>query len=472
MKSWSIRAKITLWFTLALSVVVAFTYFVVFMLSNQIIQKTIKDNLVEAVTFNANEINYFDESASGEDIEGIEHYIQFEHGLLAIDEDFLSDINGVYSSLYDATGNLHYGENPIVRHAREYSLSNSIQQVVIDGEIFYIFDRALTREGLEGLWLRGVVSEKQGSFELTDAISDSMLVLPFIVLVAAIGGYLFAHRSLKPLQQITTAASEITAGTDLKKRIEIGEGDDEVHQLAASFNAMMYRLDDAFENEQQFTSDVSHELRTPMSVIMAQSEYTLEKERSTEEYIEALETISRQGKRMSRLINDMLQFTRMESNSDKIIMEPVHLSKLVEGVAMDMALIREKQITLSYDVQPDIHLVGNYDLLLTAVTNLITNAYRYGKENGNIWVSLTENQESIKLSVKDDGIGIDKKDQNKIFQRFYKSDDSRSSKGTGLGLSMVYEIVRFHQGGIVLDSDVGQGSEFTLVFLNKQKQSS
>ena len=297
-------------------------------------------------------------------------------------------------------------------------------------------------------------------------------MLPFIVLVAAIGGYLFAHRSLKPLQQITTAASEITAGTDLKKRIEIGEGDDEVHQLAASFNAMMYRLDDAFENEQQFTSDVSHELRTPMSVIMAQSEYTLEKERSTEEYIEALETISRQGKRMSRLINDMLQFTRMESNSDKIIMEPVHLSKLVEGVAMDMALIREKQITLSYDVQPDIHLVGNYDLLLTAVTNLITNAYRYGKENGNIWVSLTENQESIKLSVKDDGIGIDKKDQNKIFQRFYKSDDSRSSKGTGLGLSMVYEIVRFHQGGIVLDSDVGQGSEFTLVFLNKQKQSS
>lgn len=75
MKSWSIRAKITLWFTLALSVVVAFTYFVVFMLSNQIIQKTIKDNLVEAVTFNANEINYFDESASGEDIEGIEHFI-------------------------------------------------------------------------------------------------------------------------------------------------------------------------------------------------------------------------------------------------------------------------------------------------------------------------------------------------------------------------------------------------------------
>ena len=470
MKSWSIRTKITIWFTLALTVVVAFTYFVVFSMSNQIIQKTIKDNLIEAVTFNANEINYFDNIIDQEAIEGIEHYIQFEEGLLAIDEDFLSHINGVYTSLYDSSGNLQYGENPIVRHAQDYALSSSIKQVDIQGELFYIYDRALTREGLEGLWLRGVVSERQGSFELTNAISDSMVILPLIVLAAAMGGYFIAYRSLKPLKQITKAASEISAGTDLKKRIDLGEGSDEAHQLAESFNAMMYRLDDAFEKEQQFTSDVSHELRTPMSVIMAQADYTLEEERPSDEYIEALETIRRQGKRMSRLINDMLQFTRMEQNSDKIIMQEVNLSKLVEDVATDMAMIQEKNITLEYEVEPNISLVGNYDLLLIALSNLITNAYRYGVENGQIWVKLEQDAETIQLSVKDNGRGIDQKDHSKIFQRFYKSDNSRSSRGTGLGLSMVQQIVRFHRGEIMLHSAVGLGSQFIFIFKKESKQ--
>lgn len=123
--------------------------------------------------------------------------------------------------------------------------------------------------------------------------------MPLLLILAVLGGYWIAGRALRPIQTITAAAAEIGSGRDLKKRIALGAGRDELHRLADTFNAMFDRLDKAFESERQFTSDASHELRTPVSVIRAQCEYTLERDRSPEEYREALEVIFRQSKRMT-----------------------------------------------------------------------------------------------------------------------------------------------------------------------------
>ena len=245
---------------------------------------------------------------------------------------------------------------------------------------------------------------------------------------------------------------------------------------------MISRLEQAFEAERRFTSDASHELRTPMSVIMAQTELTLEQEREKEEYKAALEVIHRQGSRMNRLIENMLDYTRLEQRTGEYPLDTSNLSEQVSAICEDMKLIRNKEITLTYQVEPGVTIRGNALLLGRMLQNLIDNAYKYGKEQGHIRVILQSNwkdeleewirpEQSAKkyvlLTVEDDGIGISQSAQEKIFERFYREDVSRSNhsvQGYGLGLSMVKKIAELHQATICVQCEEGVGSIFIVIF--------
>lgn len=462
MKKLSIRLKITIWFTAALVVVVLFAYIAVFAVSHQILIKTIQDSLVETVEDNVDEIEYFSDMDEIRANEDIDHFVEYGQGYLEIDDDFLDEVNEVYTGLYNKKSGLLYGENPIAANTSDLTFSDSeIQKVKSEGTWYYVFDRELTDDGLEGLWLRGVVSEEQGERQISGIIRMALFFLPFWVVLASIGGYLIAGRTLKPIQKIAETARQIGEENDLKRRIDLGKGSDELHQLAGTFNEMFDRLENAFEQERQFTSDVSHELRTPMSVITAQCEYTLEKERSVAEYEDALRVIRRQGQKMTRLINHMLDFARLERKSDKYAEESIDMAELVTTICSDMRLIRERGISLEYETE-EITFRGNRELLSRLLTNLVSNAYRYGKENGHIFVSLRKKENTLILSALDDGIGIAKEEQEKIFRRFYQADASRGGEGTGLGLAMAYEIARFYNGTIKVESEIGKGSIFTV----------
>ena len=464
MKNLSIRVKITLWYSIALIIVVSLTYTVILSISNQVFQKTIKDNLIETVENNIDEVEYISNTNKEALLEDVDHFISYGSGFLEVDDDFLDAVNQVFTALYDSSLALLYGENPIAKSTSSITLRDSvIQRTTVGGVTYYIFDRALTQDDLEGLWLRGVVAETQGKEEMSSISRLTLILLPILVLSDIIGGFLISGRTLKPIKQISEAASQIGKGDDLKKRITIGEGTDELHQLADHFNEMFARLEQSFEQEQQFTSDASHELRTPMSVIMAQCEYSLEKERTAEEYEAALSVIQRQARRMSGLINDMLDFTRLNMKIDHYQLEYFDLSDSVSSLCNDMALLRENNIELSNDkIEPGIIYKGNKSLLNRAITNLISNAFRYGKENGHIVVTLQKKEGSVIISVLDDGVGIAEDEQEKVFRRFYQGDNSRGGVGTGLGLSMAEEIVRFHGGQILLESKKGIGSTFTI----------
>ena len=167
---------------------------------------------------------------------------------------------------------------------------------------------------------------------------------------------------------------------------------------------------------------------------------------------------------MSKLIRQMLDFARMENGSEKYRKESLNLSELAAGVCEDMALIREKEILLSSQIEKDIFLCGNALLLSRMLSNLIGNAYRYGRENGWIQVTLQKKEGKIMISVEDNGIGVRKEEQEKIFRRFYQSDASRTGDGMGLGLSMAREIARYHGGDITLQSEPGKGSIFCVTF--------
>lgn len=463
MGRFSIRTKITAWFSAALILIVAMTYFVVLAVSDQVIQKTIRDNLIETIENNVDEVEFFPNIDGIDLVEDVDHFIRYKNGYLEIDDDYLDEVNQIYTSLYMSDGAMLYGENPIAEETADLKfLDSQIQRISAGGSDYYVFDCKLTANGVDGLWLRGVVSELQGDVQMASISHTSLIVLPTLMLITIIGGYLIAGRILRPIRRISDSALAINQGHDLKRRIEVGKGKDELQQLANNFNGMIERLDNAFQSERQFTSDASHELRTPIAVILAQCELTLEQDCTVEEYKESLTVVERQGRKMSKMINEMLDFARLELKADQYEMVEMDLTELVESVCEDMALIRENNISLETAVEQEVYYTGNRGLLTRLLSNLITNAYRYGKENGHILVSLSRQNGSIYLAVKDDGVGIKKEEQDRIFDRFYQADNSRTGAGTGLGLAMVKEIARFHNGTITVESEPDKGSIFTL----------
>ncbi len=463
MKNLSIRVKITAWFSGIMTFIVGVTFGIIFWVSNSVTQKSIQDNLIEIVELNVDEIEFYEEKNYRKELHG-DQYIEYSDGYLEIDDDFLDQVNGIYSSLYQETGKLLYGENPSVRAGMEIPFSDGIvKKVTWNRAVYYVYDRLLSGYGIDGLWLRGMVSRNQGTQQLQWLVRLSIIALPALLLLAVIGGYWIAGRALKPIHQITQTAARISQGQDLDKRIHLGGGTDELHQLADVLDNMINRLDQAFKSEQQFTSDASHELRTPMSVIMAQCEYILENTRTPEEYEAALKVIQRQGRKMSKLIEDMLCVARLEQNKDSYPREMVDFSALVQDICIDMALLKSKHIVLDREIEPGIFLIGNAMLLTRMVTNLISNGYRYGKQNGRISIRLKYNN-GILLSVEDNGIGIPVEQQERIFRRFYRVESARFSEGAGLGLAMVEDIAKYHGGTVEVVSAVGEGSKFTVKF--------
>lgn len=462
MKGLSIRAKITLWFALAMVILAGLTLGSVWMISDNVVQKNIKDTLVETVSDNVDEVEYYSKREDADPDGDKDIYIQYKDGFLEIDDDYLDHMNGIYTTLYKKDYTLLYGENPIAQATGELAFSdNRLQTLRYEGTTYYIYDRLLKGEGTEELWLRGIVSRNQGARWMDSIVILSMWLIPVLILLALAGGYFLAGRFLRPIQHMIQAASGIQQGQDLKKRIHLEKGQDELHQLADTFNGMMDRLEASFQAEKQFTSDMSHELRTPVTVILSQCELSLEEEAERQENEHALRLIQRQGRKMSVIINDMLTMTRMEQRKDSIEMKELDFSNLCISVCSDLRLLREKEIELNWQIEECVMVTGNKELLQRLLINLITNAYRYGNTQGHIRVELKNNQEYVCLSVSDDGPGIAEEQLSHIWQRFYQADASRSNQGSGLGLAMVWEIAQLHHGRMEVESTLGQGSCFT-----------
>ncbi|MBP3736715.1 MAG: HAMP domain-containing histidine kinase [Lachnospiraceae bacterium] len=469
MKNRSVRFRITFWYACALILLIGLTFLTIHAASALVLRSTIRDYLIGVVEVNADKIQYVEKKDT---VAGAPYiYVACGDGFLKIGNDFMNTVSDVNSAIYTQNGEMLYGENPLAVETEAIPFTESQIWRLRHGDLYYnVYDRLLNLgiEDADGktLWLRGMVSEEDNIARLGQITGLSLLVLPFLILAAVLLGYLLAGRLTSPIRDLEQTAERISGGNDLQQRIETGESRDEFARLAEVFNGMMERLEGSFKAERRFTSDASHELRTPMAVIRAQTEYILEKDRTAEEYKEAFRVIERQGERMNTLINDMLDYTRMDQSAERYPMTETDLSYVVQETADQLALLKTKDITLSQDIAPDIIVNGNALLLGRLVQNLISNAYRYGNEGGHIWVSLSRNEDdgTAALTVQDDGIGIALEEQEKIFERFYRSDASRTAQGTGLGLSMVKKIAELHDAQLHLDSAPGRGSGFIVIF--------
>ncbi|MDO4409161.1 MAG: ATP-binding protein [Eubacteriales bacterium] len=495
----SITTNITIWFSIVLVVIVVLTFRIFWFVSASILQKTIREYLYSSVEENCDKIRFLSSRENADPYDLDDFYIRYGEGWMEVDDDFVDTINDVHSALYTTDGTMLYGKNPIARDIglQQFKDSRIYEYRTASNQRYYVYDRKLNSKNMEGLWIRGIVSLSSEEKQLNDIFRSAMIYIPILLAAGVIVSYVTVRGSMAPIRRIEQVTSEITRGDDLKRRIDIGDVARELYDLAASFNNMLDRLGHSFEAEHQFTSDASHELRTPTSVIMAQTEFALDRERTAEEYRSALIVIARQGRRMNALIKDMLDYTRLELRPGNYPMERLDLSGLTESTAEDMAMIGLKNIHMKTEIEQGVFVRGNRLLLERVVQNLVDNAYKYGKENGHIMVRLMhlpkdtdhaaakpqgflmggfreiredsgETERDIVLMVEDDGNGIPEEEQERIFERFYRGDPSRNASGiaygTGLGLSMVKKIAEIHGAVIKVKSAVGEGTIFSVYF--------
>lgn len=387
-----------------------------------------------------------------------------DDGNLLLEEGFAFTRSGVYTLIYSESGALLAGQPPLSAPDDVEFENGALRSEEAENDSdYYVLDFWLPFSWDDGVWVRGLIQVPEAASVVADLSDMALLVLPLVILLGGAGAYILVRSAFRPMDQIVAAAEAIGEGRDLSRRIGLGRRGDEMGRLAQAFDSMFARLEHSFEAEKQFTSDASHELRTPISVILAQCGEARHAE-TAEQYQEAITVIDRQARKMSALVAQLLQMTRLEQGTLRAAMEEADLSELVEVLCREQPEL-PKGITIQADVQPEVHAVFDVTLMSRLLQNLLDNAARYGRENGHIWVTLRTLEDQIFLSVRDDGVGIPEDRLEKIFQRFYQVDPARSgSAGTGLGLTMVRQIARLHGGEVTVESHEGVGSCFTFRF--------
>ena len=339
----------------------------------------------------------------------------------------------------------------------------------IDGKEYIVYDmRTPGPPNMRGgFWIRGVESVNSTMLLGRSAIVIMLVLIPLILLLTALGGYYITKRAFRPINNIVKTANDISAQKDISRRIEITPDakEDELHHLSLTLNKMLDKIENLIMQEKQFTSDASHELRTPISVILAQGEYLLDIAKDEKEK-ELAQTIVDKSKQVSKLVSRLLLLARIDQNRQKFNKEKVDMGVLID-VAVDSMkdLAAQKDILLFSNVPEGTIVNADESLLLSAITNLISNGIKYGKESGHVSVSASKNGDKTEIIVADNGVGISKEHIDKIWTRFYRVDDVRNDEygSSGLGLSMVKSIIELHGGEITVKSTLGQGTEFRII---------
>ncbi len=287
----------------------------------------------------------------------------------------------------------------------------------------------------------------------------------WVLLIGSAGMYVLSKELLKPIDDVTYLASRISH-TNLKERINYRGPNDEIKRMADTFDSMLGRIEESFEQQQEFIQNASHELRTPIAIALTNIEVQeMDETPTVEEYRELTQTIKASLERMNAVNNNLLLLS--EGNNPKMSFAPVDINTILNELIRETTNTASKSnITISPELSDKpIIINGDIMMLRQCFFNLIENAIKYNKENGTVTVRSYTDAMNASVIVSDTGIGIPKDALPYIFRRFYRVDKSRSRQkgGSGLGLAIVEKIVSLHGGTIHVESELDKGSSFTVI---------
>ncbi len=459
----SIRTRLTAWYVVLLGIIlILFSIFLYYFLSKRLYEGIDNSLKVSATVVSQSATMKFDQPP----LPGLERFF----------EQFLgqSNLNKFYR-IYDGSGNVGSRSKNI--DASKFPLTQIAYADALKGKTTYeTFNidgiqpvRVITMPVLRGDNLANLVQVGTSLESVQETLKNLKIILftgvPLVLLVATLFGRFMARRALKPVSRIIQTARDVGKGADLSKRIPVPEVQDEIGQLATTFNDMMDRLESSFSQIRQFSSDASHELRTPLTVLQGQNELVLNKERDTQEYQEVIVSNLEEINYMSKVLEDLFVLSRSDENQIQLECKPMNLKDIFDEVFKHAeALANEKNIEITVAFLEPVEINGDAVRLRQMVWNVLHNAIKYTPAGGKIKISLEDQGDSAFLTVQDSGIGISEEDLPNIFNRFFRVDKARSRKegGSGLGLSISKHIVEAHKGSIEVESKLGVGTKFKI----------
>lgn len=330
--------------------------------------------------------------------------------------------------------------------------------------------RLLTYPVLDKGRIVSIIQVAIGLSEVNRAVHHLRLVLltfsPLALLGLSFGGWFLAGRALSPILRIAREAGHIDA-ENLTRRLPEGQSSDELGQMVRSFNLMLGRLEESFQKIRQFSGDASHELRTPLTILKGETEVALRWAKSSDEYRNVLESNIEEINRMERILEDLLLLAKSEAGELPLQNAELSLSDLLQELYLQANFLGESRrikVLLHLDVDGEVRIIGDELRLRQMFLNLIGNGIKYTPEGGRVDIGLGLDDSNAVISIKDNGIGIDKSHLPHIYDRFYRVDAARNREdgGTGLGLAIVRWVIDAHDGIINVVSKPGAGTIFTV----------
>lgn len=315
------------------------------------------------------------------------------------------------------------------------------------------------------LLIRAAVRETAARSQLAVLWSELLGLSVVVLMLGGLGGLVIAHRALGPLARMAERARRITAD-HLHERLPEEASSSELVKLREAFNETLARLERSFDQLKRFTADASHELRTPLTALRSVGEVGLRGARTVEDYREVIGSMLEEVDRLARLADELLTLARAEAGEARLRLEPIDLAALAREVVEYLSVLAEER-SQSIELEPADPVTAQADrtVLRQALVNLVDNAIKYSPERSRVRIRVGRDGGESFVAVADSGPGMAPEHREKIFERFYRIDKSRSRElgGTGLGLSLVKWAAEAHGGRVELETAEGRGSTFRLV---------
>ena len=298
-------------------------------------------------------------------------------------------------------------------------------------------------------------------------------LVPFAMVVAAIGGWFLSNRAFKPINQVISTTRAITAER-LHERLTVGSVDDEINRLSTTLNEMIGRLEQSFLAQKQFTADASHELRTPLTILAGEIEVALQRCRSVEEYQQTLQSNLEEIRRLQKIVNALLLLSQIDSGKMTIDRNPIRIDELLISAIQKINQSAKSQ-RVSIDLQlddsggddpRDIMVMADSASLQNVFLNLLDNAVRFSRAGNQVSCALKAINRQVEITIKDHGEGISPEHMEHVFDRFYRVNHSFGNtrkSGAGLGLAIAKAVIEAHGGTISLQSSPGQGTTVRVI---------
>jgi signal transduction histidine kinase len=360
-----------------------------------------------------------------------------------------------------------YATPPAIRTRALNATAPSYATVEIGGEVLRLFTAPVMRQGHRiaaiAVWRD---ADSIAALDRSVALAFAFAI-PVLAALAVLAGGAIARRGLAPLDRIARIASEIEAH-DLSERLDLPPRADELGRLAATFDRMLDRLQRAFDRERSFTSDASHELRAPLSVIRAEADLALRKDRTADEYRRALETIAAEADALEALTRDLLTVARADANGPAAVAPTaIDLGTVAADAVHRLAVLAaERNVHVDAVTAPDAIVLGEREGLERAVITVLHNAIKYAADGGTVEVRTTrvEDEDCVELCVSDDGRGFSEEGLRRAFDRFWRDDAARTLPGSGLGLAIAKATVERLGGTIAIENRAEGGAVVRLRF--------